>query len=242
MAIQIENQVFKVHLQSSSSTTPATKSCFADLVRARHSTRLFHATPVPARIIHDALSLAQQSPSNSNVQPWRLVIATNAARDRLVSSLLAAARSDAEPAIPPLPAAFDHYRSAVGAKMYGQGMGIARDDPVGQRAAVLRNWEFFGAPVAAIVCIDRALGGADVLSVGLYLQTLMLALKEDGVDTCLEVSIAGYPEVVRREMGIGEDMDILCGLAIGYEDREFLANRLRMERESVEHCVRFVEE
>jgi hypothetical protein len=47
-------------------------------------------------------------------------------------------------------------------------------------AAVLRNWEFFRAPVAGIVCMHRDLGPADALSVGMFLQTLLLALTERG--------------------------------------------------------------
>ena len=57
-------------------------------------------------------------------------------------------------------------------------MGITRDDKVEHDAAVLRNWEFFRAPLAGIVCMHRDLGLADALSVGMYLQTLLLALTE----------------------------------------------------------------
>jgi nitroreductase len=50
--------------------------------------------------------------------------------------------------------------------------------------AVLRNWEFFRAPLAGIVCMHRDLGHADALSVGMFLQTLLLALTERGLDSC----------------------------------------------------------
>jgi hypothetical protein len=79
-------------------------------------------------------------------------------------------------------------------------MGIAREDKEGHLTAVLRNWEFFRAPLAGIVCMHRDLGPPDALSVGMYLQTLLLALTERGLGTCCEVSIVGYPEIVRAQL------------------------------------------
>jgi len=37
-------------------------------------------------------------------------------------------------------------------------MGISITDTAGHAAAVLRNWEFFRAPVAGIVCMRAATG------------------------------------------------------------------------------------
>ena len=81
-------------------------------------------------------------------------------------------------------------------------MGIVRVDAAAHAAAVLRNWEFFRAPLAGVVCMHRALGAADALSVGMFLQTLLLALTERDLGSCVEVSIAGYPEIVRAQLGI----------------------------------------
>jgi hypothetical protein len=44
-------------------------------------------------------------------------------------------------------------------------MGIAREDKEGHLTAVLRNWEFFRAPLAGIVCMHRDLGPPDAPSV-----------------------------------------------------------------------------
>ena len=72
----------------------------------------------------------------------------------------------------------------------------------------------------------RDLGPADALSVGMFLQTLLLALTARGLDTCVEVSIAGYPEIVRAQLAIPAELSILCGLAVGYPDPDFPANKL----------------
>ena len=172
------------------------------IVMERHSTRLFLTRPVPRELVDEALALAVQAPSNSNIQPWRVVFASGPARDRLVAALLEEAQRG-PPNIPPLPESFRHFRQELGAEVYGA-MGITREDKAGHDAAVLRNWEFFRAPLAGIVCMHRDLGPADALSVGMFLQTLLLALTARGLGTCVEVSVAGYPEIVRAQLAPNE--------------------------------------
>jgi nitroreductase len=200
---------------------------------------MFLPRPVPRELLEEALALAQCAPSNSNIQPWHLVFACGAARDRLVTALLDEARRR-PPNIPPLPESFQHYRRELGAQVYGA-MGIAIEDTATHAAAVLRNWEFFRAPLAGIVCMHRDLGLPDALSVGMYLQTLLLALTERGLGTCVEVSVAGYPEIVRAQLAIPAELSILCGLAIGYPDPAFAANKLHVAREAIDKNVVFLD-
>lgn len=210
-------------------------------VRTRRSIRMFlRDKPVPREIVDEALDLAIRAPSNSNIQPWRLVLASDAARDRLVTALLAEAQTN-PPRVPPLPDSFAHLRRDLGAQVYGS-MGIDRDDTDGRRAAVLRNWEFFRAPLAGVVSMHRDLHHVDSLGVGMFLQTLLLALTARGVGTCVQVAIAGYPEILREQLDIPEEFTILCGLAIGYPDPDFPANHLRIGRNAVDENVVFVDE
>ena len=208
-------------------------------IRERHSTRMFLPQPVPRELVEETLALAVCAPSNSNIQPWHMVFASGAPRDRLVAALLDEAQRR-PPNIPPLPESFQHYRIELGAQVYGS-MGIAIEDTARHAAAVLRNWEFFRAPLAGIVCMHRDLGPADALSVGMFLQTLLLALTERGLGTCVEVSIAGYPEIVRAQLAIPAELSILCGLAVGYPDPDFPANRLHIGREAIGKNVVFLD-
>jgi nitroreductase len=217
--------------------------CASDLttvVNERRSTRMFlRDKTVPRELLDEALTLAMRAPSNSNIQPWRLFLATGPRRDRLVEALLERA-SAGYPATVGLPETFARLRSEVGALVYGS-MGIARDDTEGRHIAQLRNWEFFRAPVAGVVCMHRDLGPADSLAVGMFLQTLVLALTERGLGTCLQVSIAHFPDVLREQLDIPGDLQIICGLAVGYADPDFAANRLRTPRNPVEENVVFLD-
>ncbi|KAJ8066359.1 hypothetical protein OCU04_005430 [Sclerotinia nivalis] len=206
----------------------------------RHSSRAFLPTPVPKSIIKSTLDLARFAPSNSNIQPQRIFLLTGEPLENLKTKLYAIA-SESTPSIPALPEAYTHYRSEVGRQLYGEAMGIPRSDSKARNAAVLRNYQFFDAPVGAIVCIDKSLTNADRVSVGMWLQTWLLALTERGVGSCVQVCETGYPALLRSECGISDDLEILVAVSIGYEDPEFKANGLRIGREDAEKFVNFLE-
>ncbi|WP_395307294.1 nitroreductase [Mycobacterium sp. AMU20-3851] len=213
----------------------------ARVISERRSTRLFLPDkPVPAELLDEALALAMRAPSNSNVQPWRVYIASGARRDRLVAAMLERAAVEL-PVTAGLPESFLPLRHELGALVYGS-MGIERHDAAARRLAQLRNWEFFRAPVGAVVCMHRDLGLVDAVGVGMFMQTLVLALTERGLGTCVQVSIAAYPDILRDQLGIPDELNVLCGLAIGYPDPAFAGNRLAVPRNPVTANVVHVED
>lgn len=208
----------------------------ADVVLRRHSSRMFLPDkPVPQELLQEALTLAMRAPSNSNVQPWRLFLTTGARRERLGAALAHQVRTTPPPTLG-LPASHSHLRRQLGALLYGA-MGVARDDDAGRWTAQLRNWDFFHAPMAGIVCMHRDLGLPDAIGVGMFLQTLLLALTERGLDSCIQVSTALYPEVVRQQLDIPDELAVLCGICIGYADPAFAANNITTPRNPVAENV-----
>lgn len=214
---------------------------FDDLVLRRHSSRMFLPDKtVPQELLHEALTLAMRAPSNSNVQPWRLFLATGARRERLGAALAKQVRTTPPPSLG-LPESHSHLRRQLGALLYGA-MGVARDDSEGRWTAQLRNWDFFRAPIAGIVCMHRDLGLPDAIGVGMFLQTLLLALTERGLDSCVQVSTALYPDVVRRQLDIPSELIVLCGICIGYADPAFAANSISTPRNPLAENVFFLDE
>ncbi|HEX3545520.1 MAG TPA: nitroreductase [Mycobacterium sp.] len=209
-------------------------------IKQRRSIRMFLPDrPVPRELIDESLALAIRAPSNSNIQPWHLALASGPARDRVVAAMLHEATTK-PPHIRPLPPAFDHFRRDVGGIVY-PAMGIRRDDPEGRRIAVLRNWEFFRAPIGGVVSVHQDLDYVDSLGVGMFLQTFVLALTARGIGTCVQVAIAGYPEICREHLNIPDEYRILCGLSIGYADPDFPANHLDIPRNPVSDNVVFID-
>lgn len=225
-----------------SANEPRTTPTVTSLMRERHSVRTFLHKPVPRHLLTEVLAFAQQTASNSNCQPWRLKIVTGDALKRLSSTLLEAVRAGVEPSTAPIPEKFKHYRSDFGHLLYGpEGYNIKREDKHVAETARCRNYNFFDAPVGVIVYMDKSLADVDIMCVGMYMQSLSLLLGERGVSCCWQVSVAGYPDVVRKELGIGDDMLVLSGGAVGYEQEGAKPNGIRSARDAWNDHVDFVE-
>jgi nitroreductase len=208
----------------------------------RRSVRGFLPEPVPRAVLKEVLELAQRAPSNCNVQPWRVYIASGDTLQRMKTALLEAASSGQTDAMSSsIDAFFGTYRQkqiACAVELYGK-MGIARDDREGRTWAMLRNFEFFGAPHIAYICMAKSFGVGVALDVGMYVQTLMLAMQSRGIGSCAQAALRAFPEVAGAHLGIPDDEQILCGLSFGYEDPSVPANQTRQPRDPIERNVFF---
>jgi nitroreductase len=74
---------------------------------------------------------------------------------------------------------------------------------------------------------------------GMFLQSIMLSAIEHGLATCPQAALGEYPEIVREELCYSQDKVLLCGMAIGYEDKSAIVNSYRTPREELDKIVRY---
>jgi nitroreductase len=244
MAIKEQNGEEFIYQNSDPENNPTT-NIVAKTVLARHSTRAFCVErQVPLSVLEECLALAQYAPSSTNIQPWRLTIASGEPLRRLSDKLVGAFQSGEPLQLADLPESFHKHRTELGKHVYGpNGYNLSRDDKDGQLAILMQNFRFYNAPYVAVVCIPKSLNHPDLLSVGLYLQTLILLLTEKGLGTQVSVAPTGYPDIIKKELDIkedGEELEVLCTLAIGWENESEQINRLKMPREEWKKNVKFV--
>lgn len=216
-------------------------------IRTRRSIRGFLPDPVQRETIAELLELAGNAPSGSNIQPWRVHVVSGDALRRLKTDLLAQHEARA-----PEEREYEYYpvnwrspylerRRAVGWKLYEM-TGVARGDREAGHRQRSRNYDFFGAPVGLVFTIDDDLQKGSWLDCGMFLQTLMIAARGRGLDTCPQAAIANYPAVLRRHLPIRASETIICGMALGYADPAEPANHLEPGREPVEVFASFHDE
>lgn len=82
----------------------------------------------------------------------------------------------------------------------------------------------------------------DALSVGMFVQIFMLALAGKGLGSCLQVSVTGYPEILRKGFGLGEDQLLLCGMAIGRPVEHNAVNELEVPRDDLTKQITFLDD
>ncbi|WZH42086.1 Nitroreductase-like protein [Fusarium acuminatum] len=223
---------------------PSACNAVVKTILDRHSTRAFcTGQEVPMSIIEECFSIAQHAPSSTNIQPWRVTLTSGAPLKRLSSALVRAFENKEELKIDAIPESFNRYRSELGHHVYGpNGYNIARGDTESMKKTIIDNFNFYHAPVVAVLCIDKELNKGDVLSAGIYLQTLLLLLTERGLGTQVSAAPTGYPEIIKKELGIEENMNILCTVGIGFENKSQQINSLKMPRDDWKQSVRFVME
>lgn len=216
----------------------------SDAVAARRSVRGFLDKPVDPDLLRDLVARAARAPSGGNLQPWHIDVVggppLEAFKREIAAKLMAGETETPAYAIYP-PELDDPYRTRrfeVGEAMYGH-LEIPRENKAGRRMWFARNFAFFGAPVALFCTVDRKMGPPQWSDLGMYLQTLMLLLVEQGLASCAQECWAVYPESVTRFLGTPAERMLFCGMSIGYEDPDEPANRLRTARAPLDSFARF---
>ena len=218
-------------------------------IESRRSVRAFLPTPVPRATIERILAVAARAPSGTNTQPWRVTVLSGDAKAALSARIVAAfgdpqerARHTQEYAYYPTEwrPPYLERRRKVGWDLYGL-LGIGRGDKSRMHAQHARNFEFFDAPVGLIFSIERVLEQGSWLDFGMFLQSLMVAARARGLDTCPQAAFAPFHRLIADQIGLPATEMVVCGMSLGHADPDAVENRLVTEREPVAGFARFLD-
>jgi nitroreductase len=208
----------------------------------RRSIRAFLSTPVPPSVVEDILRVASHAASGVNTQPWRVRVLYGEAKDRL-SDAIAAVNDDPEQSAEH-EEPYEYYpvewaspyidrRRKVGWDLYGL-LGIEKGDKRRMHAQHARNYRFFDAPVGLIFTMDRLMREGSFIDYGMFLQSIMVAARGRGLDTCPQVAFIKFHRVIKEQLGIAETELVVCGMSLGHADPKSVENSLVTERASVD--------
>lgn len=218
-------------------------------ITSRRSIRRFLPTEVPREVIEDILRVAARAPSGTNTQPWKVHVLTGQSRQTLVDRVTAAyeaegnaGRHKEQYAYYPAQwvAPYIDRRRKVGWDLYGL-LGLERGDKAGMHAQHRRNYAFFDAPVGLIFTIDKIMGQGSWLDYGMFLQSIMVAARGRGLDTCPQAAWNQFHAVIADVLGLDESTEmVVVGMALGYAEPDAIENTLLTERESVASFTQFL--
>lgn len=214
-----------------------------DAICARKSIRAFKPDPVPLETVRRILEIAQRSPSGTNTQPWHTYVCAGAVKQAISDEVLELARAGAGKS-------YEHYdyypgtwtdlhrdrRRGIGWALYGL-LGIEKGDRAASARQAARNFLFFDAPVGIFITVDSYLKRGSWSDAGMYAQTIMLAAKGFGLDTCPQAAWIPYQEPVFRHLGIPNDQELVTGMSLGHADPDAIENTLVSEREELANVV-----
>jgi nitroreductase len=216
-----------------------------EAVTSRRAVRRFTDRPVPRQLLERVLSAAAWTPSGSNLQPWRTYVVTGETLTELKKRAGERAVSrdpwderEYEMYPPALKSPYHERRSAFGHERY-RALGIGREDWEARQRAASANWDCFGAPAALFCYIDRDMGRPQWSDVGMYLQTVMLLLRGEGLHSCPQMAWSVYRKTVAEIVSPPEEFMLFCGMSIGFED--VTVGYARTGRAPLDETVTFVD-
>ncbi len=214
----------------------------------RRSVRAFLDTPVDLLMVKEILEVASRAPSGTNTQPWRVYVLTGDAKTRLSDEIVDAFLNPEKAA--QHHEEYDYYpkewiepfigrRRKVGFDLYGL-LGLAKDDKAGMQQQHARNFRFFDAPVGLIFTIDRVMGRGSMLDYGMFMENIMISAVGHGLATCPQAAFNQFHKIIARHLALPENEAVVCGMALGYEDKRAIVNTLKTTRVQVDEFVRFI--
>ena len=215
-----------------------------EAVHSRRAVRGFTDDPVPLEVLERVLTAAAWAPSGSNIQPWHSYVVTGAPLAQLkkvaVERVVAGDPWDDrefQMYPPDLKPPYRDRRSRFGKERYAA-LGIAREDWEARQRAAIGNWECFGAPAALFCFSDRGMGRPQWADLGMYLQTVMLLLRAEGLHSCPQMAWSQVRASVEEALTPPPELMLFCGVSIGYDDPA--VDHIRTMRAPLDETVTFV--
>lgn len=210
----------------------------------RKSVRAFLDKPVPYADLEKILSFARYAPSGTNTQPWQVAIVSGNTKKELDNELLNAFRNNTPRNMDykyypdEFTLQMKHRRLACGLQMY-KTLGIERGDTEKRLEQWSLNYSAFGAPAIFYIFAPKLIEKGSFMDCGMFIQSIMLMATELGLSTCAQAALAEYPSIVKNKLNYSDELSLLCGIAIGYEDKGALINSYKTPREEVSSFSKF---
>jgi nitroreductase len=214
-----------------------------DALNSRFTARAFKPDSIDRQTLEKVMAAALKSPSWANTQPWEVYLAGGEVLNRLREAYVAnlkncVARNPDLTAPKQWPPALLMRMETLRAERMATLERVCLDKAVIKDLAEM-NYHFFHAPVVAYICMDRTLTPWSIYDLGLFSQSLMLAARHYGLDSAPAVTLAAHPDLIRKELNIPDDLQIIIGIALGYADRSHPQNQFRSPRRTVQEVVNF---
>jgi len=211
-------------------------------IKERKSIRAFRPDPVPKERIEEILKLSIHAPSAINLQPWEFIVVSGEEKERLSRRLLRAYKEKQIACGPgnvkPLPKTYGKRgaKTLELMKPFFEEMRVDINQYINEGSC-----NFYGAPVAILLCLDDSFPNARLVDIGIALGYLVLTAHEFGLATCPIGLIVAYEDEIKDLLNIPENKNVSIGVALGYPNSNIPINRFKSQRDDLEKFVRWID-
>lgn len=212
---------------------------YTDAVHARKSIRGYLDKKVPEDTIREILAEAVRAPSFINTQGWKIAVVTGRTLENIKRENEEHFLTGAQ-GVPDFKyeGVYKTRSGELGKELFRL-MGIAREDREQRKAWTARGFRFFNAPAVIILSTEKVLLGNPYtqFDLGCLSYGICLAAADRGLGTCIEKQGVTYPDVLRKNLDLPDELDPVISIALGYPDPAFPANALESRREPLDGTV-----
>ena len=208
-----------------------------EAMAARHSARAYKSDAVDKAVLMEIIEKAARTPSWANTQPWDVYIATGDTLGRIRQGY-AENYKNAVKSTTDIPRPTDWPQAAKERTMQLR-PDMVRDcgDAADQFGDM--NQKMFNAPAVIYLCLDKGYSQWSLYDLGAFAQSVVLLAQEQGLSTIPAIMAVVYPEVLRRELGIPDNLNVAIGIPIGYEDKDNKINNFHSGRKPMTDTVTY---
>ena len=216
----------------------------------RSSKRAYTNEKIPKDTLEKILAAAAKTPSGANMQPWVTYAISNKETlknvgDAIINKMDEGFVNDQFIQYYPVKWTnpYKKRRIVTGAGLYKL-MDVDRKDDETRLKMWHDNFRWFGAQTVIFVFtakanIDEAQGA--FIDCGAYMQSIMLAAQEFGVESCPQGSTTEFGKVVAQVLDIPDNLALLYSVVLGYEDKDAKINTYQPEKVSLTESVTFID-
>ena len=216
----------------------------------RSSKRAYTDKKIPKETLSKILEAAATTPSGANMQPWITYAISNEevlkdVGDAIIATMNEGVENDQFIQYYPLNWVnpYKKRRISTGAGLYKL-MEVDRKDNDTRIKMWHDNFRWFGASCVVFVFTEKAnIDGAQgaLIDCGAYMQSVILAAQEFGIDSCPQGSTTEFGKVVARVLNVPDNQALLYSIVLGYADKEAKINSYQPEKISLEESVTFID-
>ena len=221
-----------------------------EAIKKRSSKRAYTDKKIPKETLEKILNAAGMTPSGANMQPWITYAISNKEvlsniGDAIIETMSTGVPHDQFIQYYPLQWVnpYKKRRIVTGAGLYSL-MGVDRKDEETRTKMWHDNFRWFGAQTVVFVFTEKAnIDGAQgaLIDCGAYMQSIMLAAQEFGIDSCPQGSTTEFGRVVARVLDVPENQALLYSVVLGYADETAKINTYQPEKVTLEESVTFID-
>ena len=213
---------------------------FTEIMKQRHSVRHFLSKPIPKETLKAIKETSLLTPSWGNSQPWTIYVASGNTLENIKKDWIAknkeGIKGNSEIAAGHRNDFSERCQKCMNEIM--KQFGEVLNDPSAKEIWEA-NAKLFDAPSVVYVTIPKKRTLYNLFDSGAVEMSIMAAAKEHGIDSVPAYEAIKYPDILRKHMKISEDEDIVIGIALGFEDKDHIFNKIKARKLTLEEACHF---